>query len=53
LKPKTVVDSILKPVQTFRANDQVMKDKWTELAFDLYSHGNVALLLMAGGQVIA
>lgn len=50
LKPKPVIDAVLKPVQTFRASCEEMKEKWTDLAYDLYSKGNVALLLMAGGQ---
>jgi UDP-N-acetylglucosamine pyrophosphorylase len=41
----------IEPVKTCGVEDSEMLQKWTESGLDMYAKGQVALLVMAGGQV--
>lgn len=57
MKPKQKIDLLepeqdIQPVQTFRVEEHEKIQQWTDTGFDMYAKGQVALLVMAGGQVL-
>lgn len=55
MKPKQKIDLLepeqdIQPVQTFRVEEHEKIQQWTDTGFDMYAKGQVALLVMAGGQ---
>lgn len=55
LNPQPTIESSetevdIQPVKTFKVEDHEMIQKWTDLGFDMYAKGQIAILVMAGGQ---